>query len=87
MASRRAYISGVGGLVGSATAERLLAHGWRVAGTDADYRGDWFGPGGSVRWRIDELRSRGVQVTLGPAPSNVPFSADQANVKSSPSGS
>ncbi len=61
---RRAYISGIGGLIGSATAERLLADGWHVAGVDANYRGDWF-PGGSVRWRIDELASKGVHVTRG----------------------
>jgi CDP-paratose 2-epimerase len=55
------YITGIGGLVGSAVAERALGLGYRVSGSESDARGRWFA-GGSVGWRVTELEAKGVEV-------------------------
>lgn len=62
---RKAFVTGIGGLVGSAVARELAAHQWHVSGCDSDARGAWFGKAGSVRWRIDQLRKEGVEVDEG----------------------
>lgn len=59
----RVFITGCGGLIGSAVAELAHAQGHEVSGVDADYRGKWFGPEGSVEWRLKELVALGVTVT------------------------
>ena len=56
------YITGIGGLVGSAVAEHALGRGYHVRGTESDARGRWFGLGGSVAWRVLELEAQGVEV-------------------------
>ena len=58
----RLYITGVGGLVGSAVAELAMARGMSVTGVDADYRGQWFGKDGSVSWRLEELQKMGATI-------------------------
>lgn len=51
-------ITGVGGLVGSATAEHFHARGYRIIGVDNDLRGRLLGdPRGSTQWNIDRLAS------------------------------
>lgn len=62
---RRVYVTGIGGLVGSAVARELAAHQWTVSGCDNNARGAWFGGAGSVQWRIDQLRKEGVEVDDG----------------------
>jgi CDP-paratose 2-epimerase len=62
VSQKRAFVTGIGGLIGSSTAELLLAQGWDVSGVDANYRGAWFGPGGSVEWRMRELQAKGARV-------------------------
>lgn len=59
---KKLYITGIGGLIGSATAERGLSLGYEVVGSESNARGRWFGDGGSVAWRVFELEARGVQV-------------------------
>lgn len=63
MASKKTlYISGVGGLIGSAVADLGISEGYKVIGVDSDARGGWFGKGGSVYWRLLELNASGVDV-------------------------
>lgn len=51
-------ITGVGGLVGSATAEHFHARGYQIIGVDNDLRGRLLGdPKGSTQWNIDRLAS------------------------------
>ena len=56
------YITGIAGLIGSTVAEEAVKRGHKVWGTDCDNRGKWFGPNGSVQWRINELAAMGVQI-------------------------
>jgi len=56
------YITGIAGLIGSTVAEEAVKRGHKVWGTDCDNRGKWFGPNGSVQWRIAELSAMGVQI-------------------------
>lgn len=56
----KVYITGIGGLIGSAVAEAALAAGHEVAGVDSDARGRWFGSDGSVEWRLKQLEGRAV---------------------------
>jgi CDP-paratose 2-epimerase len=58
----RLFVTGVGGLIGSATAELAVSKGWQVTGVDADFRGKWFGHQGSVEWRLQELSKLGVRI-------------------------
>jgi CDP-paratose 2-epimerase len=55
-------VTGAGGLVGSAVSLLASSLGHSVVGFDSDARGRWFGSSGSVDWRLDELKSRGVKV-------------------------
>lgn len=61
----RLYVTGIGGLVGSATAELAHSRGIKVVGIDGDFRGRWFGSQGSVSWRIAELKRLGIRVIQG----------------------
>ena len=58
----RIYITGIGGLVGSTLAVLARQRGWSVIGCDADYRGHWFGPQGSVFWRLAELENQDIEI-------------------------
>lgn len=60
--SKKIYITGVSGLVGSATAELAISRGYEVWGSDSDARGQWFGMAGSTGWRAAELIAKHVSV-------------------------
>lgn len=59
---KRVFITGVGGLIGSAVAEAAQARGYSVYGAESDARGRWFGVAGSVNWRVLELEAKGIEV-------------------------
>lgn len=58
----RIFVTGVGGLVGSAVAEVARAKNHIVWGIDSDQRGKWFGKDGSVAWKLRELSQKGIIV-------------------------
>lgn len=51
----KALVTGAGGLVGSAAAERLLKDGWEVIGLENDMRRQFFGSEASTFRRVAEL--------------------------------
>jgi CDP-paratose 2-epimerase len=61
----RVFITGIGGLVGSAAAEYAVGLGHHVAGIDGNHRRVWFGPGGDVSNNLIRLRTLGVSVVGG----------------------
>jgi CDP-paratose 2-epimerase len=54
----KAWITGSGGLIGSQCVRMLCDEGWAVTGIDNDLRSWFFGPGGTTRPVVEELRSR-----------------------------
>lgn len=56
------YVTGIGGLIGSAVADLCLSRGLTVHGSESNARGRWFGDGGSVAWRVAELEERGATI-------------------------
>ncbi len=60
--TKRIYVSGCGGLIGSSVAELALSRGYQVVGSESDARGRWFPNGGSVAWRVAELEAKGIDV-------------------------
>jgi CDP-paratose 2-epimerase len=56
--TRKALITGSGGLVGSACVEFLAAQGWQLAGIDNNLRQEFFGPEASTRPVIEHLARR-----------------------------
>lgn len=58
----RVFVTGVGGLVGSTVAEVARARDHIVWGVDSDQRGKWFGKEGSVAWKIEELKAKGISI-------------------------
>lgn len=69
---QKMFITGIGGLVGSAVARYAAARQWTVLGCDSDFRGRWFGEAGSVRWRIEQLRKEGIEVIDGTVIGSLP---------------
>lgn len=59
---KKLFITGCGGLIGSAVADLGISEGYKVIGIDSDARGSWFGKAGSVYWRMLELNGAGVDV-------------------------
>jgi len=54
----KVLVTGVGGLVGSAVAERFHSDGWGIVGVDNDLRGTLLkDPAASTQWNIDRLSS------------------------------
>lgn len=52
---KKVLITGSGGLIGSEAVEYYCNKGYKVVGTDNNFREYFFGKAGSVQWRIDEL--------------------------------
>lgn len=67
----RVLVTGAGGLLGSVVCEEFTKYGNDVVGYDNDFRGKSF-TGGSVAWRIAELRRQDIEIvesdfcTIGP---------------------
>ena len=55
MYSKKAIVTGSGGLIGSECVKLLSSAGWRVIGLDNDMRQWFFGPAGTTRPVIEEL--------------------------------
>ncbi len=55
---KKALVTGSGGLIGSECARLLCAEGWQVVGIDNDMRQSFFGPGGTTRPVVQELRQQ-----------------------------
>src|SRR6202171_6046970 len=54
--SKKALVTGSGGLIGSECVKLLSSAGWRVIGLDNDMRRWFFGPPGHTRPVVEELR-------------------------------
>jgi CDP-paratose 2-epimerase len=52
----KAFVTGSGGLVGSACVRALAQQGWEVAGLDNNMRQEFFGPQGSTADEVKDLR-------------------------------
>jgi len=53
---KKVLITGSGGLIGSEAVEYYCNKGYQVVGTDNNFREYFFGKGGSVEWRLNELK-------------------------------
>jgi CDP-paratose 2-epimerase len=53
---RRALVTGSAGLIGSACTRLLCEQGWQVIGLDNNMRQEFFGPAGSTRGVVTDLR-------------------------------
>ncbi len=54
----KAWVTGSGGLIGSQCVRVLCEQGWEVTGIDNDMRAWFFGPGGSTKLVVEDLRER-----------------------------
>src|SRR5579884_27324 len=57
MPSKKAIVTGSGGLIGSECVKLLSSAGWQVSGLDNDMRQWFFGPAGTTRPVTEELRA------------------------------
>ncbi len=54
----KAIVTGSGGLIGSECVRMLSEEGWEVIGVDNDMRRQFFGPEGSTKAIVEDLRQR-----------------------------